>query len=225
MKHTVSADTFLEFTNTVALPKLRVARDARWRRGYNFYAKLVGAIVAMHREGRDVASIDVEPLCKMDGSASCDERKMRIFPGMLDSYDAFMSRAGKATWFEPPRVAVDLGGINVEVEPELGLEIGGKPHVLLFDFGCAPIPQRKINMSIALLRMAFGSELPMAAFGVLKLPPGNLYNAATSTEDIPACWSVLRAEGAALKAFFEQFDQEGHAPWTPQAARSHGAAT
>jgi len=72
-----------------------------------------------------------------------DPRKLAAFTAVVRGHRKFMRRHA-ARWFDPPKGSWVEGGIVVHVNPELGLEIRGVPHVVKLYFKAERMPKRNV---------------------------------------------------------------------------------
>lgn len=125
-----------------------------------------------------------------------DARKRRIFPELVQGYRAFLAlRAPR--WFAPPRAPLQLGAdLEVDVVPDLGLDIDGTPTAVSLYFHGEPLTQKRTRMLCSMMRTALGSQHPNLSFAVLDVKHGRLATAAGASH--PRLALLCRAEAAAF---------------------------
>ncbi|MFT3768930.1 MAG: hypothetical protein QM820_26110 [Minicystis sp.] len=114
----VSLTYFVDFALKVGTPKLagvKEFKEHRYDHLTDFYKPLREAIVEMHEKGRPDKSLD-----DFLGTLT-DERKRRIFPGLVEGYRKFLNAAPKK-WFTPAHTVLPIGDLEININPELGFE-------------------------------------------------------------------------------------------------------
>jgi hypothetical protein len=95
------------------------------------------------------------------------------FPAVLRGYKVFLEQyveKGGAEWFPPPRGVWSRGGVQVRVNPELGLLLGGVPHLVKLHFKQDKLRGNRVQVVTHLMREALADAAPsgcvMAALDV-----------------------------------------------------------
>src|SRR5262252_8477168 len=110
----VSLTYFVDFVLKVGTPKLsgvKEFKEHRYDHLTDFYKPLREAIIDMHEKGKPERALD-DFLLTLG-----DERKRRIFPGLVQSYRKFVKPGMK--WFTPPATTLRMGEIEININPEL----------------------------------------------------------------------------------------------------------
>jgi hypothetical protein len=190
----VQLPSFLDFvlnagTGRVSLIKqLKAGHDAR---AVDFYKPVREAIVDMHERGVGTDALDALVV------SLADPRERRIFPKVVHGYKKFL-RQGKMTWFEPPYRAYPLGPLTVGVNPEVGLLIDGRPHVIKLYFRGDPITPQRVMLTNALLFGAMSATWPGTVWAVLDVRRAKLY----PHRPKPELAALLRAEAACFSSLW-----------------------
>ncbi len=190
----VSLTTFVDFASKSGTPKITVVR--RFKRGdayrpaFDFYKPIRDAIVEVHRRGKPRKSLDA----LVDGLR--DPRKLEPFRAVVRGHRRFMRRHA-ASWFDPPKGTWSHGGIVVQVNPELGLEIAGVRHVVKLYFKADRLPKRNVATIARLMEKALADGSDRARFGVLDVRRGTLHESGGSMPGIDA---LLESEAASFAA-------------------------
>src|SRR5262245_8488422 len=165
----VSLTYFVDFVLKVGTPKLagvKEFKEHRYDHLTDFYKPLREAIVDMHEKGKPVRALD-----DFLGTLT-DERKRRIFPELVESYKKWL-RPGMR-WFTPPRTTASVGELEIDINPELGLEIDGKPHLVKTYFRGEPLAQKRVSIVLGLINSALGATRPGTVFAMLDVKNGQL---------------------------------------------------
>jgi hypothetical protein len=152
-------------------------------------------IADFYRPLREALQRDPSPAtldALLDGLA--DSRKRRIFPELVAGYRTFLAQC-TPRWFAPPRAPLQLGpDLEVDVAPDVGLDIDGTPTAVSLYFHGEPLTQRRTRMLVAMMRAALGSQHPNLSFAVLDVKHGRLATAAGASS--PRLATLCRAEAA-----------------------------
>jgi hypothetical protein len=143
----ISLTYFVDFILASGTPKLRGVRDYKERKDdlcSDFYRPLREAIVNMHRQSSSLSTLD--NVCRNETG----ETRKKHYPSVVAGYRAFLAQ-GVKNFFEPPRAGLALGPLEVDVNPELGLVIDGKPHLVKLYFRNDPLAPRRTALVLALL--------------------------------------------------------------------------
>jgi hypothetical protein len=190
----ISLSYFVDFVLRSGTPKLTGVKEFKENKDEiytDFYKSVREAIVEMHQTG-------LEPSC-LDAfvEAQTDTRRCRIYPGVVAGYQKFL-RSGKMKWFEPPTRALPIGGIALNVNPEVGLVIDGTPHAIKLYFRSDPLSSKRVAVIIHLLTTAFATTWPGTVFSVLDVRNAKLH----SSKPNPRLNLLLRGEAAAFSTIY-----------------------
>lgn len=188
----IQMGAFLDFvlttgTSRTSLIKALLHRD----HPLEFYKPVREAIVDMHQRGVDTSALDAFLV------SLADARERRIFPKVVDGYKKFL-RQGKMTWFEPPLRHHQIGPITVDVTPELGLLIDGRPHAIKLYLRGDPITPLRVMLTNQLLWGAFINTWPGTVYAVLDVRRAKLY----AHRPKPELGHLLRAEAACFSSLW-----------------------
>ena len=190
----ISLSYFVDFVLRSGTPKLTGVKEFKENKDEiytDFYKSVREAIVEMHQTG-------LEPSClEAFVEAQTDTRRCRIYPGVVAGYQKFL-RSGKMKWFEPPTRALPLGGIALNVNPEVGLVIDGTPHAIKLYFRSDPLSSKRVAVIIHLLTTAFATTWPGTVFSVLDVRNAKLH----SSKPNPRLNLLLRGEAAAFSTIY-----------------------
>lgn len=150
----------------------------------DFYLPVREALVEIHRHG-----VAAGPRYQALLAATGDARKVPIWQAIAKGHGKFL-RGGPHAWFAPALGTIPASPeLEIVVNPELGLVIGGRPtHVKLW-LRAETLPQKRVDIVIALMaRLRLPQE--NAQLAVLDVQRGALrYLSAASAEQ--AAWTRL----------------------------------
>jgi len=189
----VSLTYFVDFVLSSGTPKLTGVREYKERRdelSMDFYRPMREAIVEMHRKGeRDAILDDV-------AATQAVERRRRIYPVVAAGYQRFLA-SRDVRWFEPPQASYRLGDLELNVNPELGLVLDGRPHLVKLHMRCERLASRRAAVMLGLLSAGLASAEHEIA--VLDVQRGKLHTAAAPDPRIDV---LVRGEAAAFASMF-----------------------
>ena len=123
----LSLTDLVDVVSKAGTPKATKVAEIKNRKPYqpatDFYKPFRDGVIDIHQKGKDKKGLlDLQ-------NALTDPKKIANYPDAIDGYRKWW---GKKTisWFEPPKNTYGHAGIDVAVNPELGLVVDGKRHVV-----------------------------------------------------------------------------------------------
>jgi len=111
---------------------------------FDFYKALRDRIVEIHRAG-DPRSVLTSFM------ASVTDHKKRVnYPNAMDGYKKWWGQK-TLRWFSPPRVIYEQHGVEVIVNPELGLDINGTRHLVKLYFKTDRLSKLRVDIITRLM--------------------------------------------------------------------------
>jgi hypothetical protein len=146
----LSLTDLIDVVSKSGTPKATKVRQIKNRPAYqpaiDFYKPLRDAFVKIHTEGSDRASLDgIVPKLT-------DVKKISSYPELVEGYKKWWGKK-KIGWFVPPRGTYGHSGINISVNPELGLVIDGARVVVKLYMKADPISQYRVDLIPLLLEL------------------------------------------------------------------------
>jgi hypothetical protein len=192
----ISLTDFVDIVSASGTPKATKVRQVKRRPAYapaaDFYKPLRERIVEAHRfdYGRDY----------IDGAMAdlTDQKKMKVYPPIVDGYKKWW---GKKTlvWFDAPSFWYSKHGVDVAVNPELGLKINETPHLVKLYFKSDPLAKNKVDIITNLMAIVSSQDDPDPVMSVLDIRRGKLFS---PTVSIPGLTAMLDAELAYISALW-----------------------
>jgi len=190
----VSLTTFVDFVSKSGTPKITVVRrfkhGAAYRPAFDFYKAVRDAIVDVHEHDKPKRALDAIV------AGLTDPRKLAAFTAVVRGHRKFMRRHA-SRWFDPPKGSWVEGGIVVHVNPELGLEMRGVPHVVKLYFKAEPMPKKNVATITRLMAKALAEPGSRTIFGVLDVRRGALH---VPSGPVPGVDALLASEAASFAA-------------------------
>lgn len=193
----ISLTDFVDFAMKSGTPKVTKIAQVKERPDYHpafdFYKRLREAIVSAHRDGGGIATITSAV------NEQCDEKKIDNYPAIAKAYKSWWGRKN-LVWFTPPASRARIQSVEIRVNPELGLEIDGEPHVVKLYFKDDKLTKSRSDMIAYLMSLELRHSAPEGAlFSVLDIRRKNLMTPTSESKKLSA---LLLGEIAALEAMW-----------------------
>ncbi|NHZ99424.1 hypothetical protein [Massilia sp. CCM 8734] len=178
----LSLTDFIDVVSKSGSPKATKVKQLKNRDAYSpatdFYKPFREALISLHREGGDRKVLDSMVL-KLS-----DAKKITNYPDLVNGYKKWWGRKN-LTWFTPPRGTYENSGIEIGINPELGLEVDGKRLIVKLYNKADPITQFRIDMIPLLMEIVLRDKCQESdAVALLDVRKGKLHflsvNIATS---------------------------------------------
>lgn len=170
----ISLTDFVDFAISTGTPKLTKVRQIKNRPPYHpaldFYGTLRNGIIDFHKEGGS----DKSELDTIINRVS-DSKKVKRYNLAIRGYKKFLGRK-KCEWFEPPSEKWGPEGIEIKINPELGLAYDGKQHIIKMYFKADQLSKRSVDIIVLLLYTCFSAGNPGAVFGVVDVQRGKFFS-------------------------------------------------
>lgn len=82
-----------------------------------------------------------------------DPKKIKRFPQVIDAYRKFVNKKHYA-WFKPPSALWAYAGLEVRVNPELGLQFDGRKHAVKLYFKEEKPTKQRLSVVLAMMRIS-----------------------------------------------------------------------
>jgi hypothetical protein len=194
----ISLTDFVDFVIKAGTPKLTKVTEIKQRPDYSpafdFWKPLRDGIRDFHKGGGTNKSDLDQVLLGIN-----DPKKLRRYPDAIRAYKKFLSRKQFA-WFDPPSQVWSHAGLNVRINPELGLEIDGQRHVIKLYFKEEAPSKSRLQVVLGLMHLSLnGSQNCANTFSILDVCNTKL----TSTTSNGAVEPLLKGEASSFVAIWE----------------------
>jgi len=198
----ISLTDFVEFILRAGMPKLTKVRQLKYRGPYNtladFYRPMREAIIRAHVAG--LGKKNVTGCVDSAWDWQEERRGKQHFTELAHAYIGWWGRKN-IQWFEPPHEILDLGEVHVSVNPELGLLINGKPHLIKLYFKQRPLPKRYAEVAAHLMYATMHEQCPEGTeMAILDVRRRNL----NRLSDRPHLAALVSGEVAALTTMWSR---------------------
>lgn len=193
---------FIDYINRPGMTaKLAKVRELKHRGPYtttaDFYRPIREAVIRTHASGRDKWSI--RSFIARIAALGLDFRhRLPSYELLADAYIGWWGRK-RLEWFEPGWQIGDLQGLSISVNPELGLDIEGTPHLVKLYFKEDLLSPRVADVAARMMARVLGDQAPQGAtMAVLDVRRKRLHRLTPR----PELDALLDAEVAAFTAMW-----------------------
>jgi hypothetical protein len=147
----LSLTDLVDVVSRAGTPKATKVSEIKNRKSYapatDFYKPLRDGLIDLHRQGKGKKSL-LELL-----EALSDQKKIANYPTAIDGYSKWW---GKKTleWFEPQRTVYSNAGIDVAINPELGLTVDGTRYLIKLYLKSDPLTKLRVDLITVLMEVA-----------------------------------------------------------------------
>ena len=145
----ISLTDFVDFVVKSGTPKLTKVRQLKNRGEYSpatdFWRPLRKAIIDFHKKGDQNKKYLDKILRDLN-----DEKKKNRYPEAIIGYKKFLGRK-KTQWFDPPKEEWSRSGLDVRINPELGLFINGERYIVKLYFKDKKLAKQKITVILSMM--------------------------------------------------------------------------
>jgi len=193
----ISLTDFVDIVSKSGTPKATKITAVKYRPPYqpafDFYKPLREHIVSVHESGGPRASLD-----HVMGNVT-DPKKISAYPAILAGYRKWWGRK-PLNWFSPPSGMFTDYGVDVSVNPELGLEWNGSRHLIKLYFKAEPLTKNRTEIIAHLMSVAVGGSCQAGTtMSVLDIRNSRLLSPTVPIANLNA---MLSAELSYIAAFW-----------------------
>ena len=178
----ISLTDFVDFIAKTGNPKLTQVKTVKWRKPYSpgtdFWRPLRLAVVDYHEDnGTKKAELDQV----LD---NINPKQAKCYSLALKGYQKFLGRK-KITWDGTHTKQWNGDLMSVRVNPELGVTINGKRHIMKLYFKAEPLTKAKADLILLLMAESLGSTVAQdTEFALLDVQKGKLYSSASPSKGL-----------------------------------------
>lgn len=169
----ITLTQFVDFVLKSGTQKLTVARTVKRQHAEDydpkkdFYKTFRDGVVALHREGRPVSSLDHLT------NGLTDQKKQSAYPALIAGYRKFAGRKS-FEWIAPPKKAWVVDDLSVTLNPELGLKFNGQAHLVKLYLKDGEPNKRQVEAMLHLLQTELCRSAGSRQVGILDVRRGKL---------------------------------------------------
>lgn len=175
--------SFVDYILTKDKSKKAFIRKMKTRGNYSvakdFYMPLRNCIIQVCKKNKSIDELD-----NMHNKLS-DQRKKNSYAFVIAKIKDFLLNENYS-WVQPDRVQIEYGGLDITVNPELGLKLDNKIHFIKLYFKIDKINQAKVNLLIKIMQDSYNNHCNDITVAVLDVRNGIFYtNNAKDSIEIP----------------------------------------
>jgi hypothetical protein len=194
----LSLTDFVDVISRSGTPKATKVREIKNRPPYSpttdYYKHFRDGIVGIHRKNQPRATVKLL-------SNQADAKKLANYTRLVSGYQRWWGRKS-LVWLEPQSGLWGANGIDIRVNPELGLELNGIPYLIKLYLKSTPLTKARIDIVTHLMHVALSPSLPnKTVLAVLDVGNGKLF---TPSLPIPTLTATLHAELAYIASLWPQ---------------------
>jgi hypothetical protein len=169
----ITLTDFIEVVTKSGSPKATKVGQLKNRQAYepatDFYKSLREGLIKIHESSGSKAD-----LAKLQKGLT-DPKKVANYPAMVAGYKKWWGHKALA-WFDPPGTTYTKSGIDVAINPELGLTINGQRHVVKLYLKTDALTKTKADLIVTLMSHVLGPIEPSGThFSVLDVRNSKLF--------------------------------------------------
>lgn len=193
----LSLTDFVDVVSSSGTPKATKVRQVKARPDYNpafdFWRKLRLLIVNTHEDSLPKTNLD-QVLVGLT-----DKKKQTAYPPVIKAYKKWWGNK-TLDWFAPPHGVYSKHGIEVSVNPELGLAVNGMQHLIKLYFKDGALTKNRADLITQLMVTELGGDVaPGTVMSVLDIRRSKLIS---PTIQVPNLMATVDAELAYIGALW-----------------------
>ncbi len=153
----ISLTDLVDIVSKSGTPKATKVAQVKARPDYepafDFYKPLRDHIIEVHRTGLDKKALSAFLAGIEDG------KKRTNYPPVIDGYKKWWGRKTLA-WFNPSRTLYGQQGVEVIINPELGLGFNGERHLVKLYFKTVPLSKLRVDIITFLMEISLRPNCP-----------------------------------------------------------------
>jgi len=200
----ISLTDFIDFINRPSMAaKLAKVREIKQRGPYtsfsDYYRPIREAVVRTHAAGRDKWAIRAT-IARLAAVGMEHAERLPRYEMLADAYIGWWGQRN-LEWFEPGWQIGSMMGLPISINPELGLEIEGTPHIVKLYFKEDPLPRPSAEVAARMMSRVLAGQTPRGAkMAILDVRRRHLHRM-TERNDFDV---ILDGEVAAFSALWAQ---------------------
>ena len=196
----LSLTSFVDIVSASGTSKLAKVRNIKYRSPYtpasDFYRLFREFLIDIHHHARQKSDLD-----DILGTVS-DKKKLANYPSLIEGYKKWWGRKN-IKWFQPLNSSWSAHGVDIRVNPELGLNINGVNYLIKLYMKTESISKSRVNIITHLMEESLSTfSTNKCLMTVLDVRNGHLFiptvpikglSAALDGElaYISAVWSII----------------------------------
>ena len=151
----LSLTDLVDVVSRAGTPKATKVAEIKNRKPYqpatDFYKPLREGLVEIHQAGKDKKA-----LTSLQKSLT-DPKKIANYPVAIEGYRKWWGKK-EITWFDPPRNTYGHAGIDIAINPELGLIVDGTRYVIKLYLKADALTKLRVDLITVLMEVSLRSK-------------------------------------------------------------------
>jgi hypothetical protein len=200
----ITLTTFLDFVNAAGSPKITVVRKAKkqylegYKQSFDYWKRLRDAIIKMHSEELPRSSLD--KFLAEFAQEKNDTAKAAHYKECIDGYKKWLGKK-QVAWIGTATKTWESGGLQVRVNPELGLKVGDKDYFIKLYWKRVDLPKLRAGTMLHLMQTAITAPTSPRISGILDVSRGKLLETVAAVAGLDA---LLAAEAQSFTSIWNQ---------------------
>jgi hypothetical protein len=198
----ISLTDFVDFaikTPSSQLTKVRqIVKRGAYDPRFDFWKALREAMLEPHEHGKALDHVLV---------GLTDAKKVKRYPQAVRAYKKFIAKQKDVAWFKPPSSVWSYQGLNVRINPELGLEIGGRKHAVKLYFKDEKPTNQRLKVVFEVMRIGLKLDSTITP-AVVDVSAGRLITPKPLIDDL---LPLLEAQALAFVHLWNAMSREAQA--------------
>jgi hypothetical protein len=152
----ISLTDFVDIVSRVGLQKITRLSEIKKRLPYSpqtdYWKSVRDHLVNNHVSNGTKGSLHTA------NQLTSNTNKIINYDAVLSGYKTFWGRKSMV-WFQPPSLLWSTNGLDVSLNPEMGLEINGDLHVIKLYFKADPLSKAKVDLILFLMHQVLPSTI------------------------------------------------------------------
>ena len=167
----LSLTDFVDVVRASGTPKANKIRSVKNREPYSvafdYWKLLRDRLVEVHKKNLGKRALGTKIFSKLH------TQKQDNYTEVVAGYKKWWGTK-RINWFEPTHKLFTAHGVDVSVNPELGLEVNGEPYLVKLYFKSSKLTQYHIKVITYLMQVTLSKEHPDANMAILDTRRGKL---------------------------------------------------
>lgn len=155
-----------------------------YRPALDLYKQFRDDVIAIHKGDKPKSAL-ADILSRVT-----EKSRLSNYPAVIAGYKKWWGNKS-LQWFQPPSALFSRHGVDVAINPELGLLINGRPHVIKFYLKAEKLSKARADLVTSLMRATLAGNVDDATFAILDVRNSKLY---ISGDQDSALLSMVDAE-------------------------------
>lgn len=171
-----------------------IQRRPEYEPALDFYRGVRDGMVKLHQRGGNKNELSTII------DKTTDPRKLENYAQILSGYNKWWGKKALG-WFAPAKTTYSYGGVDISINPELGLDIGGARHVVKLYFKTDPLSKAEADLITFLMESELRPHVTqIETMSVLDVRRSKLF---TYTANSAADKRMINAEMAYIASYWE----------------------